>query len=663
MRAERLRLSEEQGQRILRLYHLYRLTIGLVLVLLISSELEDQVLKLVHPELFHVGSWCYLVFNILVALFLPPSRQLLPIFILALTDVLMLCGLFYAGGGVPSGIGSLLVVAVAIANILLRGRIGLVIAAAASLGLLYLTFFLSLSSPDATNHYVQAGGLGTLCFAAALVIQALVRRQEQTETLAEERAETVANLEELNALILQRMRTGILVVDSRQAILLANQAALGLLRQDDVQGASLGRHSPMLMHCMKQWRLNPSLRPPTLKVVPDGPTVQPSFISLNREDDQHVLIFLEDISQIAQQAQQMKLAGLGRLTAGIAHEIRNPLGAISHAAQLLQESEELDAPDRRLTQIIQDQSKRMNLVIENVLQLSRRRQAEPQQLDLKEWLQRFVDEYPGRLRNDSQLHLQLGAGDIQTRMDPHQLNQVLSNLVQNGLRYSAQAHGRGQVWLSLARDPESDLPMAMQVKLLRAIQEKAVRAVGGQQEVAVDVRILCATHKDLAAEVGAGRFRQDLYYRLNVIELRVPPLRERREDIPLLAERILKRLAGDTGLPAARLTGDAQEKLKNYRFPGNVRELENMLERAYTLCEDDQIQPHDLRLADAPGASQEGAASLSEIDNLEDYLEDIERKLIMQALEETRWNRTAAAQRLGLTFRSMRYRLKKLGID
>ncbi|MGG2511002.1 two-component system response regulator PilR [Pseudomonas aeruginosa] len=222
-----------------------------------------------------------------------------------------------------------------------------------------------------------------------------------------------------------------------------------------------------------------------------------------------------------------------------------------------------------------------------------------------------------------------------------------------------QAASGGTLFL----DEVADLPMAMQVKLLRAIQEKAVRAVGGQQEVAVDVRILCATHKDLAAEVGAGRFRQDLYYRLNVIELRVPPLRERREDIPLLAERILKRLAGDTGLPAARLTGDAQEKLKNYRFPGNVRELENMLERAYTLCEDDQIQPHDLRLADAPGASQEGAASLSEIDNLEDYLEDIERKLIMQALEETRWNRTAAAQRLGLTFRSMRYRLKKLGID
>ncbi|MBD9676885.1 sigma-54-dependent Fis family transcriptional regulator [Pseudomonas sp. PDM18] len=222
-----------------------------------------------------------------------------------------------------------------------------------------------------------------------------------------------------------------------------------------------------------------------------------------------------------------------------------------------------------------------------------------------------------------------------------------------------QAANGGTLFL----DEVADLPLPMQVKLLRVIQEKAVRAVGGQQEVAVDVRVLCATHKDLAAEVAAGRFRQDLYYRLNVIELRVPPLRERREDIPLLTDRVLKRLAGDNGLAAATVSPDALEKLKSYRFPGNVRELENMLERAYTLCEDDVIQPHDLRLAETSTADSGGDASLAQIDNLEDYLEDIERKLIMQALEETRWNRTAAAQRLGLTFRSMRYRLKKLGID
>ena len=222
-----------------------------------------------------------------------------------------------------------------------------------------------------------------------------------------------------------------------------------------------------------------------------------------------------------------------------------------------------------------------------------------------------------------------------------------------------QAANGGTLFL----DEVADLPLSMQVKLLRAIQEKAVRAVGGQQEVVVDVRILCATHKDLAAEVAAERFRQDLFYRLNVIELRVPALRERREDIPLLADTMLKRLGEGSGLPPAKLTGEALDKLKCYRFPGNVRELENMLERAYTLCENDQIQAHDLRLADASPATEAGEASLAQIDNLEDYLEEIERKLIMQALEETRWNRTAAAQRLGLTFRSMRYRLKKLGID
>lgn len=222
-----------------------------------------------------------------------------------------------------------------------------------------------------------------------------------------------------------------------------------------------------------------------------------------------------------------------------------------------------------------------------------------------------------------------------------------------------QAANGGTLFL----DEVADLPLPMQVKLLRVIQEKAVRSVGGQQEVVVDVRILCATHKDLAAEVAAGRFRQDLYYRLNVIELRVPPLRERREDIGLLTERMLARLAQGSGLPSAKLSSEAIDKLKSYRFPGNVRELENMLERAYTLCENEHIQASDLRLAEASCSAENGEISLAGIANLEDYLESVERKLIEQALEETRWNRTAAAERLGMTFRSLRYRLKKLGID
>ncbi|MBX8517013.1 sigma-54 dependent transcriptional regulator [Pseudomonas cichorii] len=222
-----------------------------------------------------------------------------------------------------------------------------------------------------------------------------------------------------------------------------------------------------------------------------------------------------------------------------------------------------------------------------------------------------------------------------------------------------QAANNGTLFL----DEVADLPLAMQVKLLRAIQEKSIRSVGGQQEQVVDVRILCATHKDLNAEVAAGRFRQDLYYRLNVIELRVPPLRERREDIDQLVGSVLQRLAANCGLTSARLHPQALETLKSYRFPGNVRELENMLERAYTLCENDEIHASDLRLAESGTPQEHDGHNLADIDNLEDYLESIERKLILQALEETRWNRTAAAQRLSLSFRSMRYRLKKLGLD
>ncbi|KAA0694905.1 sigma-54-dependent Fis family transcriptional regulator [Halopseudomonas laoshanensis] len=221
-----------------------------------------------------------------------------------------------------------------------------------------------------------------------------------------------------------------------------------------------------------------------------------------------------------------------------------------------------------------------------------------------------------------------------------------------------QAASRGTLFL----DEVADLPMAMQVKLLRAIQEKAVRPLGTQQEEAVDIRLLCATHKDLAAEVAAGRFRQDLFYRINVIELRVPPLRERREDIPLLTRHILARLAVRNEMPGSTVSPETLERLSNYRFPGNVRELENILERAFTLSEGQLIKTHDIHIAPC-ASSQDQQPSLTQIDSLEDYLDNIERTAITQALEETRWNKTAAAKRLGLTFRSLRYRLKKLGME
>ncbi len=459
MSTEVLALSGAQGRRILRLYHLYRVTIGLVLILLISSDLDSQLLDMAHPALFRNGSWFYLVLNILVAVVVQRPRRLSQVFSLALVDVILLAGLFYAAGGTPSGIGNLLIVAVAIANILLRGRIGLLIAAIAAISIIYLTFYLSLSRPAAAAQYVQAGALGALCFAAALFVQGVTRRLHVSETLAEQRAADVANLEALNSLILQRMRTGILVLDGQHRVLLANQGALNLLGCDELAGKILDPHCAELVKRLQQWLHNPTLRPANLQAFADGPVLQPSFIPLQRGEQRHILIFLDDISQIAQQAQQLKLASLGRLTAGIAHEIRNPLGAISHAAQLLQESEDLQGPDLRLAQIIQDHSRRMNLVIENVLQLSRRRQAEPQLLDLRYWLHRFASEFRSAAPTGQRLHLETLGGTIQTRMDPHQLTQVLTNLVQNGMRYSAQKNQQGQVWLRLFRDLDSDLPV------------------------------------------------------------------------------------------------------------------------------------------------------------------------------------------------------------
>ncbi|HSP01694.1 MAG TPA: sigma-54 dependent transcriptional regulator, partial [Thioalkalivibrio sp.] len=214
---------------------------------------------------------------------------------------------------------------------------------------------------------------------------------------------------------------------------------------------------------------------------------------------------------------------------------------------------------------------------------------------------------------------------------------------------------------TLFLDEVAELPLHMQVKLLRAIQERAVKPVGGSREIPVDVRILSATHRDLVALVREGLFRQDLYYRLNVIELRVPPLRERLDDLPLLSRRILARIAQDWGTQPPTLAEDALAALRRYAFPGNVRELENILERAATLCEGVALHAGDLHLPAAPGAGEQ--ALDDEGLPLDDRLEDQERHAILEALAKTSGNRTAAARLLGISFRQLRYRLKKLDID
>jgi two-component system response regulator PilR (NtrC family) len=224
-----------------------------------------------------------------------------------------------------------------------------------------------------------------------------------------------------------------------------------------------------------------------------------------------------------------------------------------------------------------------------------------------------------------------------------------------------QAANGGTLFL----DEVADLPLPMQVKLLRAIQEKKVRKVGSTQEEAVDVRIISATHKKLGEQVDAGRFRHDLYYRLNVIELRMPAVRERREDIPLFVDAILEKLAAAVGAKKPHVSPEAMEALSRYDFPGNVRELENVLERALALSSNDEITLEDLQLT-PPAVSDElptAAAGANGKYPLQDYLDRVEKDAILEALEKTRFNRTAAAKLLGITFRSMRYRMERLGIN
>ncbi|WP_454864002.1 sensor histidine kinase [Pseudomonas hormoni] len=459
MIAETSSPGSKQAQRLLRLYHLYRLSVGITLVLLISSNLDNQLLTYSNDDLLRSGSWLYLVLNILLVVFLENTRRPAQLFSLALIDVLLLCGLFYAAGGVASAIGNLLIVSVAISNALLRSRIGLLIAAVGALGIVGLSFLLSFSHPATPNDYLQVGTLGALCFAAALLVQGLIQRVEVSETLAEQRASEVVGLEALNELILQRMRTGILVLDEQRRVQLANHSAQALLGRDNLEGRRIDDCSPALVERLQLWRNNPTLRPQSLKITSSGLELQPSFIALDQSPHHQTLVFLEDLAQIAQQAQQLKLAALGRLTAGIAHEIRNPLGAISHAAQLLRESEELNGADRRLTQIIQDHSQRMNRVIENVLQLSRRQQTAPQRLDLKPWLEQFVAESREGALDRQKIHLHIGSGDFKTLMDPNQLTQILDNLLRNAWRHSAQTHDQAQVWLDLFIDPDTQLPI------------------------------------------------------------------------------------------------------------------------------------------------------------------------------------------------------------
>lgn len=447
-----------QRPKILRIYNIYRVVLGFFLTLLTSSVLRDGLIDLRNPELYETTSWIYLIINVLIALLLHQGKRDVYLFALAVLDIFLLAILFYAAGGAASGLGNLLIIPVAAGNILLHGRIGQLLAALASLALIYLTFYLSLSNPTISQSYLQVGVLGCIYFAIALFVQRLSRRLRHSETLAQQHAASLASMEKLNQLIIQRMRTGIIVLGKNWDVLLANEAAAQMLGKPIIRGIQIDKLAPELVSSLRQWQINPSIRPRPFRNHMGGSELMASFKSLPEEISESLLVFLDDNTVIAQQAQQLKLASLGRLTASIAHEIRNPLSAINHAAQLLVESEHFHNQDRRLTDIIQQHSKRMNRVIETVLKLSRRRQSEPQLVDLTIWLAQFVREHQLANPDTDTIECEFEKEGILTRMDPNQLNQVLGNLCQNAFRYSGLPGTSRTIWIKLYEHPETELP-------------------------------------------------------------------------------------------------------------------------------------------------------------------------------------------------------------
>lgn len=460
--AEVERRRFEQSQALLRVYNLYRVVLGIALVAMQYQSFLSNRLGQENPEWFNKATLAYLAVNLVVALgmrFLPRGivrNQLFPVTIVGV-DVLALSLFTYLSGGTGSGLGTLLVVTVAVGAILVPGRMSFAIAALASISILFQETLVSLSHYSKFEELFQAGLLGVAFFTIAGVTQTLSRRLRKNEIRSMTQAIELADLERINKIIVQRMRTGIILVDGDDRVRMVNHSARALLGFSD-HDATFMLPLP-LRERLSAWREQTSLRAAPFQLTPNTPEIRINFSSVRSDDSMgDVTVFLEDTGEVQQQAQQLKLAALGRLSASIAHEIRNPLGAVSHASQLLKESKNLDAGDSRLTDIIHNHCIRMNGVVENVLELSRRKAPSPVLLSMLDHLNAFKDSYHEPDDGGCEIEVVVEPADTELRIDASQLNQVLTNLVNNGLRYSMEMSGRRYVKLRGGVDRATERP-------------------------------------------------------------------------------------------------------------------------------------------------------------------------------------------------------------
>ncbi len=428
----------ETVRRELYFFNLFRVLQATVYTGLAFSPLAVQWVVLSQPLLARVTAMLYLLFALIA---LAQTRQWLPklslnVAIALSVDVLAALLAILSMHDARTGIATMLIVSVGAGALLLPLRLGMFFAALAALALLGHTFADSVTGNGIDRDLLESGLFGIAYFAIAWLSFALGTQMRETEALAEQRGLDLANLGQVNDMIIRRMKTGVLLVDEGNRIHQFNESAWLLLGSPSAERRDLGTVAPELSRRLYHWRTTGKPDETAVALAEGVPEVVPRFTRLAANDDAHVLIFLDDTSLVSRRAEELTLTSLGRLSASIAHEIRNPLAAIRYSAQLLAESDQIPESDMRMIEIINNHCSRLNEIIENILQLSRRDRSRPEAMDLNDWVLGFIEEYAesNDLGSDS-LRAITQPRTVEALADPQHLQQVVWNLVQNALRY------------------------------------------------------------------------------------------------------------------------------------------------------------------------------------------------------------------------------------
>jgi two-component system sensor histidine kinase PilS (NtrC family) len=425
------------SRRELYFFNLFRVLQATVIAGLIFSPLAMNWVQLDHPLIGRAGSLVYLLLAGYVLLQTERWRNNLQFKVAAALalDIAATTLALFSIANPPTAIAMLLLVNVGAGALLLPPRMAGLFAALAALGVLGQCLYGRIVEHEDRN-LLEAGLYGLSYFATATLCFVLGKQMRETEALAEQRGIDLANLAQINELIIRRMKTGVLVVDDANRVHRWNESAWALIGNPKPGQRDLGTVAPELSRRLYHWRTTGKIDNKAVALAEGVPEVIPRFTRLASNDDNNVLIFLDDTSLVSRRAEELTLSSLGRLSASIAHEIRNPLAAISYSAQLLAESEELSEADKRMVEIINNHCSRVNEIVENILQLSRRERSRPESIDLSLWAQHFVEEYKtGNDLGEDQLRAVTQTRHVEALVDPQQLQQVLWNLVQNALRY------------------------------------------------------------------------------------------------------------------------------------------------------------------------------------------------------------------------------------